>query len=483
MLRPLAFVAGRWTAAADGTVFPVVNPADGKVVSEVANLGPEDALTAADAAASALPAWRRRPAAERGAIVRAWASEMREERETLALLLSTEQGKPLEEARGEVDYAASFLDWYAAEAPRVYGQLVPAANAEQRIVVMRQPVGVAVAITPWNFPLAMITRKAGAGLAAGCTLVVRPAEQTPLSALALAELAKRAGVPAGVLNVVVSDRGNADAIGAALIEHPAVRKLSFTGSTAVGRLLAERCARRVVNVSLELGGNAPFVVFDDADLEAAVAGAVAAKFRNAGQTCICPNRLLVHEAVEEEFAGLLAAAVGALEVGPALSPGARIGPLIDERAVAKVERHVEDARRRGAEVLVGGERHPLGGTFYAPTVLSGVPPAALMGSEETFGPVAGITPFADEEEALRMANATRSGLAAYAYTRDAGRMWRVAERLEAGVVGVNAGAVSNAAAPFGGMKESGIGREGGADGILEWLEEKYVCFGSVGRGC
>ncbi|HEU4703158.1 MAG TPA: NAD-dependent succinate-semialdehyde dehydrogenase [Conexibacter sp.] len=480
LLRDRAYVDGAWTAAADSSVFAVEDPASGARVAEVANLGAADARAAADAAERALPAWRARTAAERAAAVRRWADLMHAERDALALLLSSEQGKPLAEARGEVDYAASFLTWFAEEAPRAYGQLVPAPRGEDRIVTMRQPVGVAVAITPWNFPLAMITRKAGAGLAAGCTLVVKPAEQTPLSALALAELAARAGIPAGALNVVTGDRTNAEAIGTALIEHPAVRKLSFTGSTAVGKLLAERCARRVVNVSLELGGNAPFLVFEDADLDAAVAGAIAAKFRNAGQTCICPNRLLVHDAVHDAFAERLAAAVAQLKVGPAEEPGAQIGPLIDERGVAKVERHVADARTRGAELLTGGERHPLGGGFYAPTVLTGVPADALMGREETFGPVAGIARFADEEEGIQLANATPSGLAAYVYTRDAGRMWRAAEQLETGMVGVNAGAISTAVAPFGGMKESGIGREGGASGIGEWLEEKYVCFGGVG---
>jgi succinate-semialdehyde dehydrogenase/glutarate-semialdehyde dehydrogenase len=480
LLRERAFVDGAWVEARDGAVFPVVDPASGTVVAEVADLGEDDACDAADAAERALPAWRARTAAERAAAVRRWAEAMHAERESLALLLASEQGKPLDEARGEVDYAASFLTWFAEEAPRAYGRIVPAPRAADRIVVLRQPVGVAVAITPWNFPLAMITRKAGAGLAAGCTIVVKPAEQTPLSALALAELAQRAGIPAGVLNVVTGDRAHAAGIGAALIDHPAVRKLTFTGSTAVGKLLAERCARHVMNVSLELGGNAPFVVFADADLDAAVAGAIVAKFRNAGQTCICPNRLLVHDAVHDAFAGRLATAVAALRVGSALAPGAQIGPLIDEPAVAKVERHVADARERGARTLVGGERHALGGTFYAPTVLTDVPADALMGREETFGPVAAITRFADDAEAIRLANATPSGLAAYLYTRDARRMWHAAEQLEAGMVGVNAAAISTAVAPFGGIKESGIGREGGAGGIDEWLEEKYVCLGGIG---
>ena len=480
LLHDRAYVDGTWAGAAGGDTFAVADPADGTELAQVASCGADDANAAADAAARALPDWRARTAAERGALVRRWAELMHAEREALALLLSGEQGKPLDEARGEVDYAASFLTWFAEEAPRAYGHVVPAPRAQDRIVVLRQPVGVAVAITPWNFPLAMITRKAGAGLAAGCTLVVKPAEQTPLSALALAALAERAGIPPGALNVVTSERANAEAIGGALIDHPAVRKLSFTGSTAVGKRLAERCARRVVSVSLELGGNAPLLVFEDADLDAAVAGAIAAKFRNAGQTCICPNRLLVHEAVHDAFAQKLTAAVAALRVGPALEPGAQIGPLIDERAVAKVERHVADARERGATLLTGGERHALGGTFYAPTVLSDVPADALMGEEETFGPVAGLTRFADEAEGLRLANATPSGLAAYLYTRDAGRMWRAAEQLEAGMVGVNAGAISTAVAPFGGVKESGLGREGGASGIDEWLEQKYVCLGGLG---
>ncbi len=480
LLRERAYVGGAWTSAGDGAVFAVEDPASGEVVAEVPNLGAAEARAAVGAAERALPDWRSRTAAERAAAVRRWADAMHAEREALALLLSSEQGKPLAEARGEVDYAASFLTWFAEEAPRAYGQLVPAPRAQDRIVVMRQPVGVAVAITPWNFPLAMITRKAGAALAAGCTLVVKPAEQTPLSALALAVLAERSGIPAGVLNVVTGDRAHADAIGAELTEHPAVRKLSFTGSTAVGKLLAERCARRVMNVSLELGGNAPFLVFEDADLDAAVQSAIAAKFRNSGQTCICPNRLLVHDAVHDAFAERLAAAVAALQVAPALEPGAQIGPLIDERAVAKVERHVADARERGAQLLTGGERHALGRSFFSPTVLTDVPADALMGHEETFGPVAGIARFADEDEAIQLANATPSGLAAYLCTRDAGRMWRAAERLETGMVGVNVGAISTAVAPFGGIKESGIGREGGASGIGEWLEEKYVCFGGIG---
>jgi succinate-semialdehyde dehydrogenase / glutarate-semialdehyde dehydrogenase len=478
LLREAAYLGGAWTEAGDGAVFAVEDPATGGAIAAVANLGAAQARAAADAAERALPAWRACPAAERGAALRRWAELMDAERDGLALLLSSEQGKPLAEADGEVDYAASFLTWFAEEAPRAYGRIVSAPRAGDRIAVLREPVGVGVAITPWNFPLAMITRKAGAALAGGCTLVVKPAEQTPLSALALAELAERAGIPAGVLNVVTGDRARAQEMGGALLEHPAVRKLSFTGSTAVGKLLAERCARRVVNLSLELGGNAPFLVFEDADLDAAVAGALAAKFRNAGQTCICPNRVLVHADVYDAFAQRLAEAVAALRVGPALEPGAQIGPLIDERAVAKVERHVADARERGARVLVGGERHALGGTFYAPTVLVDVPADALMGCEETFGPVAGLARFADEAEAVRLANATPSGLAAYAYTRDADRMWRVAERLETGMVGVNAGAISTAVAPFGGVKESGLGREGGESGIDEWLEQKYVCFGA-----
>ena len=480
LLRDRALIAGEWVSDPSGATFEVVDPAGGAVLANVADLGPAAAVAAAEAASAALPEWRAATAAARATAIRRWSTAMRENGERLAFLVAVEQGKPLAEARAEVEYAAGFLDWFAEEAPRTYGQLVPPARAGDRVVVMRQPVGVAVAITPWNFPLAMITRKAGAGLAAGCTLVVKPAEQTPLSALALAELAAQAGIPAGVLNVITCDRKQAAAVGAALIDHQAVRKLSFTGSTAVGKLLAERCARRVVNCSLELGGNAPFLVFDDADLDAAVEGAVAAKFRNSGQTCICPNRILVQDGVFDAFAHRLADAVAELQVGSALVDGAQIGPLIDSRGLEKVERHVADALERGATVLTGGGRHDLGGTFFAPTVLADVPVGALMSSEETFGPVAGLTRFDSDAEGIALANATPSGLAAYMYTGDASRAWLASEALEAGIVGVNAGAVSTPTAPFGGIKESGLGREGGDSGIDEWLEEKYVCFGGVG---
>ena len=421
------------------------------------------------------PAWRARPAKERALVLRRFADLMLAHQEELAVLLTTEQGKPLAEARGEIAYAASFLEWFGEEAKRVYGDTIPAHQADKRIVVLREPIGVTAGITPWNFPAAMITRKAGPALAVGCTMIVKPAEQTPLSALALCRIAEEAGVPPGVLSVVTGDAEDAPVIGGELTSNPTVRKLSFTGSTEIGKLLMAQCAGQVKKVSLELGGNAPFVVFDDADLDAAVAGAIMCKFRNSGQTCVSANRILVQDSVHDAFLERFEAAVAALKVGNGLEDGVQIGPLIDEGAAEKVERHVADATAAGAEVVLGGSR--LEGTFFEPTVLTGVTNAMAMSCEETFGPVAGIQRFASEEEAVALANDTPYGLAAYFYSRDLGRVWRVSEALEYGILGVNTGIISTEVAPFGGMKESGIGREGSKYGVDDWLELKYVCLG------
>ncbi len=435
----------------------------------------EETRRAIAAAERALPAWRARPAKERALVLRRFADLMLAHQEELAVLLTTEQGKPLAEARGEIAYAASFLEWFGEEAKRVYGDTIPAHQADKRIVVLREPIGVTAGITPWNFPAAMITRKAGPALAVGCTMIVKPAEQTPLSALALCRIAEEAGVPPGVLSVVTGDAEDAPVIGGELTSNPTVRKLSFTGSTEIGKLLMAQCAGQVKKVSLELGGNAPFVVFDDADLDAAVAGAIMCKFRNSGQTCVSANRILVQDSVHDAFLERFEAAVAALKVGNGLEDGVQIGPLIDEGAAEKVERHVVDATAAGAEVVLGGSR--LEGTFFEPTVLTGVSNAMAMSCEETFGPVAGIQRFASEEEAVALANDTPYGLAAYFYSRDLGRVWRVSEALEYGILGVNTGIISTEVAPFGGMKESGIGREGSKYGVDDWLELKYVCLG------
>jgi succinate-semialdehyde dehydrogenase/glutarate-semialdehyde dehydrogenase len=404
---------------------------------------------------------------------------MLEHRDDLALLLTTEQGKPLAESRQEIEYAASFLEWFGEEAKRVYGDTIPTYMQDRRVVVTKEPVGVTAGITPWNFPAAMITRKAAPAIAAGCTMVLKPAEQTPLSALAVAKLAEEAGLPAGVFNVVTGNADDAPVIGAELTSNPIVRKLGFTGSTEVGKLLMEQCARQVKKVSLELGGNAPFIVFEDADLDEAVAGAVLCKYRNSGQTCISANRILVQDSVHDEFVDRLTAAVNGLKVGVGTEPDVNVGPLIDEQALAKVERHVADALKGGAELVTGGERHERGHTFFQPTVLSGVTATMAMSREETFGPVAGVGSFATEEEAIEVANATPYGLASYFYSRDVGRVWRVSEGLEYGIVGINTGFISTEVAPFGGMKESGIGREGSKYGIEEWLELKYLAMGGV----
>ena len=477
LLRNQAYIAGQWTAARSGTTFEVVDPATRRPVASVADLDAEDTRDAIDAAAAAFPDWRARTAKERSAILRRWYELMLEHQEDLAALMTAEQGKPLAEARGEILYGAAFVEWFAEEAKRVYGEVVPAHLPGKRIVVLRQPVGVFAAITPWNFPSAMITRKVAPGLAAGCTAVVKPAPETPLSALALAELGERAGIPPGVLNIVTTDR--AAIVGAEMTSNPTVRKLSFTGSTEVGKLLMAQCAGTVKKLSLELGGNAPFVVFDDADLEIAVRAALASKYRNTGQTCICSNRFLVQEGIYPAFSERLAAEASRLTVGEGTTADVRLGPLINEEAAAKVEGLVSEAVAAGAEVLTGGGRLAPEETFFEPTVLGGVEPSMRIANEEIFGPVAPLLSFGTEEEAVRLANDTPYGLAAYFFTRDPDRIWRVAEALDYGMVGINEGLISTELAPFGGVKESGLGREGSHLGIDEFVEVKYLCQGEA----
>ncbi|MBO7867258.1 NADP-dependent succinate-semialdehyde dehydrogenase [Burkholderia pseudomallei] len=472
LLRERAFVAGEWQAADGGATLEVRNPATGALIGTVPAMGAAETRRAIDAANAAWPAWRKKTAKERAAILRKWHDLMIAHADDLALILTTEQGKPLAEAKGEIGYAASFLEWFAEEGKRVYGDTIPTPAADKRIVVTKEPVGVCAAITPWNFPAAMITRKVGPALAAGCPIVVKPAEATPFSALAMAVLAERAGVPAGVFSVVT---GEPKAIGGELTSNPIVRKLSFTGSTPVGRLLMAQCAATVKKVSLELGGNAPFIVFDDADLDAAVEGAIASKYRNSGQTCVCTNRFYVHEKVYDAFAEKLTAAVAKLKVGPGTEAGVVQGPLINGAAVRKVEAHIADALDKGARVTTGGQRHPLGHGFFEPTVLTGVTPDMKVAKEETFGPLAPLFRFSTEEEAIRYANDTEFGLAAYFYSRNIGRVWRVAEALEYGMVGINAGIISNEVAPFGGVKQSGLGREGSHYGIDDYVVIKYMC--------
>ena len=477
LLKTEAFVAGRWLAASEtGATVAVTDPASGEVLAALPDCGVAETRTAIEAARDAWPAWRALPAKERAAILKRWRDLMMAAQDDLALIMTREQGKPLTEARGEIAYAASFLEWFADEGKRIYGDTIPHHLPGRRILVVKEPIGVTAAITPWNFPSAMITRKAGPALAAGCPMVIKPAEATPLSALAMAVLAERAGVPAGVLSVVT---GDARTIGGELTANPIVRKLSFTGSTEVGKLLMRQCADTMKKLSLELGGNAPFIVFDDADLDAAVAGAMASKYRNAGQTCVCANRLIVHAGVYEAFVDKLAAAAATLKVAPGTEADAQQGPLIDPQAVAKVEAHIADAVTRGGRVVTGGRRHALGGTFFEPTVIADATPDMLCAGEETFGPVAPVFKVADEAEAIALANATEFGLAAYFYTRDIGRVYRVAEALEYGIVGINEGIISTEVAPFGGMKESGIGREGSKYGIDEYLELKYLCLGGI----
>jgi succinate-semialdehyde dehydrogenase / glutarate-semialdehyde dehydrogenase len=470
-----SLLTGAWIASGDGSSFPVHDPATGEEIARVPALGAAETEEAIDAADSALPTWRSTTAGERASVLRRWAALMLHHADELAEIVTRESGKPLTEARGEVRYAADFVEWFAEEARRTYGQIIPGFQDDRRLLVVRSPIGVGAAITPWNFPLAMVTRKCAPALAVGCTILLKPAEQTPLSALALGTLAERAGIPRGVLNVITADADGAPTVGAVLTGSSVVRALSFTGSTDVGKRLLASSAATVKRVSLELGGNAPFIVFADADLAAAVDGLMTSKFRNSGQTCVCANRVLVHEDVLSEFTSRMAAAVSALKVGPGLEAGSHVGPLIDESAVEKVARHVEDALAQGAALLAGGARHELGGTFFEPTLLAPVPPSALLASEETFGPVCGLMSFATEDEAVELANSTPYGLAGYVYTRDANRLWRLVDRLEVGVLGVNTGAVSTAVAPLGGVKESGLGREGGALGVEEWLETTYVC--------
>ncbi len=473
LLRRQAYLDGEWVDADSGLTLEVTDPATGEVIAKVPEMGMVETRRAILAAEAAWPSWRALTAAERSQRLRLWHDLMLEGQEDLARIMTAEQGKPLAEARGEIAYAASFIDWFAEEGRRVYGDIIPPHLADKRILVLKQPIGVCAAITPWNFPAAMLTRKAAAALAAGCTLVARPASETPLSALALAVLAERAGIPPGVFNVIT---GDPIPIAQELTSNPVVRKLSFTGSTAVGKLLMRQCANTLKKLSLELGGNAPFIVFDDADLDAAVTGAIQSKYRNTGQTCVCANRFLVQDAIYDAFAARLAEQAGELKVGPGLEAGVVQGPLINETAVAKVEAHIADALDRGACLLAGGARHALGGTFFQPTVLADVDTSMLVARDETFGPVAPLFRFQTEAEAISLANATEFGLAAYFYTRDLARAWRVSEALEYGLVGVNSGLVSTAIAPFGGVKQSGLGREGSRYGIEEYLEIKYVCI-------
>ena len=477
LLQSSAFVNGRFQPARDGGRFAVTNPANGATIAQVPDMKTADAEAAIQAADAAWPAWRGMTAKERGALLMAWHRLILVNREDLARIMTAECGKPLAESLGEVDYGTSFVEWFAEEGKRVYGEVIPTPMTDRRLLTLRQPVGVCAMITPWNFPLAMITRKAAPALAAGCPVVIKPAEATPLTALALAALAKEAGFPDGVFNILTAASG--EELGEAFCANSTVRKLSFTGSTAVGKLLLKRSADTVKRVSMELGGNAPFIVFDDADVEAAVAGAMASKYRNAGQTCVCANRLLVQDGVYERFSKRLAEEVAALTVGDGAEDGVQQGPLINAKAVDKVEAHLADALAKGARVLTGGGRHALGGTFFQPTVLADVSADMRLAHEETFGPVAPIFRFRDEEEAVRLANDTEYGLAAYFYSRDLGRCWRVAEALEYGIVAVNAGIFSSELAPFGGVKESGLGREGSRHGIDEYLEIKYLAMAGI----
>lgn len=473
LFRQQCYVNGQWIDADSGATIDVTNPADGSVLGTIPKLMDTETRRAIEAADAAWPAWRKKTAKERSAILRRWFELMMENQDDLGKLMTLEQGKPLAEAKGEIAYGASFVEWFAEEAKRLYGDTIPAPAEDRRIAVIKQPVGVVAAITPWNFPNAMITRKCAPALAAGCPVVIKPATATPYSALALAELGERAGIPAGILNIVT---GSAGAIGGELTGNPTVRKLSFTGSTEIGKKLMEQCAGTVKKVSMELGGNAPFIVFDDADIDAAVVGAMASKFRNTGQTCVCANRILVQESVYDEFAEKLTAAVAELTVGPGMDTVNTAGPLIDAAGIAKVEEHVHDACGKGAKIAIGGERHSLGGNFYQPTVLTDVTTDMLITQDETFGPVAPLFRFKTEEEAIAMANNTPYGLAAYFYARDLGRVWRVSEALETGIVGINTGIISSEVAPFGGVKESGVGREGSKYGLEEFTEVKYLCI-------
>jgi succinate-semialdehyde dehydrogenase/glutarate-semialdehyde dehydrogenase len=476
LFKERACIAGKWVTADAAQSSEVRNPANGELLGSVPNMGAAETRRAIDAAHAAMGAWARKTAAERARLMRRWFDLMMANQEDLAVIMTAEQGKPLAESRGEIAYAASFIEWFAEEGKRLYGDIIPGHQADKRIMVLRQPIGVVAAITPWNFPAAMITRKAGPALGAGCTIVIKPAGQTPFSALAMAELAQRAGIPDGVVNVVT---GDAVAIGGEFTGNDKVRKLSFTGSTAVGKLLMAQCSKSVKKVALELGGNAPFLVLDDADLDAAVAGAIQSKYRNTGQTCVCANRFIVQSKVYDAFAQKLTEAVKKLRVGDGLKGETDQGPLIDTKALAKVEEHVADAQAKGASVVAGGRRHALGGTFYEPTVLTNVSPDMMLAREETFGPVAPLFRVDTDEQAIRLANDTEFGLASYVYTRDLARSWRITEALEYGIVGLNTGLISTEVAPFGGIKESGIGREGSRYGLLEFTELKYICVGGV----
>ena len=476
LFREQCYLDGAWTSADSGGSIKVNNPATGEILGSVPDMGAAEAKRAVEAADRAWPAWRAKTAKERAAILRKWYDLMMASQDDLGLLLTTEQGKPLGEAKGEIAYGASFIEWFAEEGKRIYGDVIPQHQSDKRILVLKQPIGVCALITPWNFPNAMITRKAGPALAAGCTVVLKPASQTPYSALALAELGARAGIPKGVFNVIT---GNSRAIGGELTANPTVRKLSFTGSTEVGRVLMRQSADTIKKLSLELGGNAPFVVFDDADIDAAVDGAIASKYRNAGQTCVCANRIYVQDSVYDEFAQKLAKKVEAFKVGQGTEPGVVIGPLIDEPGLKKVEQHVADATAKGAKVMLGGKRHKLGGLFFEPTILTGVTQAMKVSREETFGPVAPLFRFQTDAEAIAMVNDTEFGLAGYFYSRDVGRIFRIAEAMETGMVCVNSGILSTEIAPFGGVKQSGLGREGAKYGIEEYLEVKYLLIGGI----
>ena len=477
LLRNQAYVNGAWVEAA--ATFAVTNPADGSTICSVPNMGADDARKAIEAANAAFPMWSGKTAKERAAVMRKWYELLLLHANDLAALMTAEQGKPVPEAKGEVLYGASFVEWFAEEAKRVSGDVLASTWTDKRMVVLKQPIGVCAAITPWNFPIAMITRKVAPAIATGCTIVIKPAEQTPLSALAMAELAHRAGMPPGVMNIVTADAERSIEVGKVLCESPIVRHLSFTGSTPVGRILMQQCAPTVKKIGLELGGHAPFIVFEDADIDAAVEGALASKYRNAGQTCVCTNRIYAHESIHDAFVEKLAAGAAKIKVGNGFEAGVAQGPLIDDQAVTKVQEHVSDAVSRGAKVLTGGKLHALGGNFYEPTVLSNVTGDMLVMREETFGPVAAVMKFKTEEEAVAAANKTEFGLASYFYSRDIGRVWRVAEKLEYGMVGINTGIISNEVGPFGGVTQSGLGREGSKYGIDEYLEIKYLCMGGI----
>jgi len=478
LFRQHGYIDGTWAPADSGKTLAVTDPATGEPLGTVPNMGADETRRAIEAANAALPGWRAKTAKERANVLRKWFDLMMANQEDLARLMTAEQGKPLAESRGEIAYAASFIEWFAEEGKRIYGDTIPSHGADKRIIVLKEPIGVCAAITPWNFPAAMITRKAGPALAAGCTMVLKPATATPYSALALAELAERAGVPKGVFSVVT---GSASAIGGEMTSNDIVRKITFTGSTEIGIVLMKQAAESVKKCSMELGGNAPFIVFDDADLDAAVKGAIASKYRNAGQTCVCANRILVQDKVYDAFAGKLADAVAALKVGNGFDQGTVIGPLIDVKAVEKVEQHIADAVAKGAKITLGGKRHALGGSFFEPTIITGVTPDMAVAREETFGPLAPLFRFKTDAEAIKLANDTEFGLAAYFYSRDIGRIFRIAEGLEYGIVGINEGIISTEVAPFGGVKQSGLGREGSKYGIEDYLEVKYLCLGGIDR--